>query len=368
MDIVIYSTQVIPTDANLDEYGGLELIAGLQAKYFDENGHNVSLFACKNSYSSKDKDGKKEGSNHSHLYAVGPKGTNPVQAWKTYWDNPETKKILKNADIICDHSWNWYPYSVYKELKNICHVEHGPNPSFQTKPPMPYPNMIAVSFNHARLLMRMAPGLTWRTIQNSIPLWKYNFNNKPINERERLLWLSRIYEPKGTHRAIQIAEKLQMPIDIVGGSWGDEPTYITKIKNMCEKSQYATLVGHVTFKQKLEYYHNAKCVIMPIVERNFETIKHPNWEWNEPFGLITPEANACGTPVIVTPNCGWNETMLHGYNGFYANTDEEFQYFIRRIDEIKPENCRKIAEHFDYKIMGENYLKLFKEIMEGNTW
>jgi len=47
MKIVIYSTQVIPTNPDIDEYGGLELIAGLQAKYFDEKGHDVSLFACK---------------------------------------------------------------------------------------------------------------------------------------------------------------------------------------------------------------------------------------------------------------------------------------------------------------------------------
>jgi hypothetical protein len=36
---------------------------------------------------------------------------------------------------------------------------------------------------------------------------------------------------------------------------------------------------------------------------------------------------------------------------------------------LKPEDCRKMAERFDYKIMGENYLKLFKEIVEeGRSW
>lgn len=365
MNIAIYSTQIIPSNPNLDEYGGLELIAGLQAKYFDEKGHNVNLFACKNSFFSKQDHEQKLCSDNSHLYAVGEKGCNPVEAWKTYWDTPETKKVLKEADIICDHSWNWYPYSIYDEIKNICHVEHGPNPSFFTKPLWKYPNMIAVSFNHARILMKMAPGLTWRAVQNSIPLWKYNIKK---NKSDRLLWLSRIYEPKGTHRAIKIAEKLQTPIDIVGGSWGDDQRYINKIKNMCEKSQYAKYVGHVTFQQKLEYLSNAKCVIMPIQEKDFETINFPGWEWNEPFGLVTPEANAVGTPVVVSPNCGWNETMIHGYNGFHANTDEEFIYYIKKIDEIKPDNCRKIAEHFDYKIMGENYLNLFKEIIEGEKW
>ncbi len=369
MNIVIYSTQVIPTNPNLDEYGGLELVAGLQAKYFEEKGHEVHLFACAGSYFSKDKDGVKEGNSKSHLYAMGPKGTNPVDAWKSYWDNPVTQKIIKDADIVCDHSWNWYPQAAYREIKKFCHVEHGPNPSFRTKPPMDKPNMIAVSFNHARILMRMVPGLTWRAVQNGIPLWKYDYSPRPICERERLLWLSRIYEPKGTHRAIKIAEELKMPIDIVGGSWGDDPGYINKIRAMCEKSEYATLVGHVSFLKKLEFYRNAKVVLIPIVEKGYETIKsHPQWEWNEPFGLIGVEAGACGTPFIVSPNCGWNETMVHGYNGYYANSDEEFKYFVKQIDEIKPENCRRMAEQFSYEIMGENYLKIFKEIIEGASW
>lgn len=84
--------------------------------------------------------------------------------------------------------------------------------------------------------------------------------------------------------------------------------------------------------------------------------------------MITPEANACGAPTIVTPNGGFTESMVHGYNGFFANSNKEFEYFINRIDEIKPENCRKMAELFDYKIMGNHYLKIFEEIIAGRGW
>lgn len=368
MKICIYSTQVISTNPDLDQYGGLELIAGLLAKYLDEIGHEVHLFACEGSYFSKDKNGKKMGSDRSHLYAVGKPGTNPIAAWKAYWDDPRTRKILTEADIICDMSWGYYPYSVYNQLKHICHVHHGPDPGFRTKPPGDKPNFIGISFSHAKQMMKMAPNTTWRTVYNGIPVYKYTFNNKPIAERERLLWLSRIYFPKGAHRAIDIANRLKMPIDIVGGSFGDEQAYIHQIKNACENSKYATFHGEVSFAKKLEFYRNAKCVILPIIEYGMQTSDGKPWEWYEPFGLVVAEAGSCGTPTIVPNNGGWGESLIHGYNGFFANTDSEFEYYIKHITSIKPENCRTRAGDFDYKSMGANYVKLFEEILETGGW
>jgi len=370
MKISIYSTQVIPTNPDLERYGGLELIAGLQAKYFAEKGHEVHLFASLGSYSN----------DKVKLHAMAEAGKmNPVQAWSNYWGNPQTKQILKDSDIVVDHSWDFFPYSAYNELKNICHCWHGPNPGFNAKPPYETPNLISISFNHGKMMSKMAPGTHWRTVHNGIPLYKYDLNSKPISERDRLLWVSRIYYPKGGHLAVEIANKLEMPIDIVGGSFGDVPAYTNYVKKLCDDSKWATFHGEVDFAKKLEFYRNAKCVILPIVESisNEDSKKYcsigdvgPNgyWEWHEPFGLITPEANACGTPVVVSPNCGWSETMVHGFNGFFANEREEFAYYVKQVDSIKPENCRKRAEDFDYKIMGENYLRLFNEIIEGRGW
>lgn len=368
MKISIYSTQIIPTHPELDEYGGLELIAGLQAKYFDETGHEVCLFATKESFFNDDDKNKKLCSEKAKLLAVGYKGSDQIQAWKSFWDEPRTRQMLKDSDIIIDHSWLYFPYSVFNELKHICKVWHGPDPGFNTKPPYDKPNLIGISFNHSRRMMRMVPGTTWRTIYNGIPIYKYRFSPKPLHERERLLWISRIYEPKGAHRAIEIANHMKIPIDICGGSYGDDPTYINKIKKMCDESKYAKFIGHITLEQKIQYYQNAKCVILPIIEQGFETIHAPGWVWSEPFGLVTPEANACGTPVIVSPNGGWLETMIHGVNGYFANTNDEFEYYIKQIDNLKPEDCRKQAERFDYKIMGENYMKLIKEIISGGGW
>ena len=368
MKLGIYSTMVIPTNPNLNQYGGLEAIAGLQAKYFAEQGHEVHLFAPMNSIFSTEKDGTRTYEN-GHLYAVGEAGkVHPDDAFKAYLNDPNTRQVLRDCELICDHSWEWYVYGIHQELKHLVHVHHGPTLPFSTPPPVQYPNCIAVGFNHAKMMMRYNPSLQWRAVQNAIDVSVFKYNNTPIAERERLLWISRIYFPKGAHRAIEIANRLKMPLDICGGSFGDDPNYSKQIQEACAKSENITFHGEVPFEKKAELYHHAKAVILPIVETGMTMSNGQPFEWHEPFGLCTPEANASGTPVVVAPNCGWNESMIHGYNGFFANTDKEFEYYIKKIDTIKPEDCRAMAERFDYPIMGKNYEDLFNEVLHGEQW
>ena len=369
MRIAIYSTQVIPTNPNLEQYGGLELIAGLQAKYFEEKGHEVYLFASEGSYQPK----------NGHLYTVGKPGqVNPLLAWKAYWDDEKSREALLEADIVCDHSWGYYPYAAYNEIKNLCHVCHGPDPGFKTPPLIEKPCLIGVSHNHAKRLSWMS-GCVFRGVQNGIDLSRYPYQEE---KGEYFLWISRIYAFKGCHRFIDICNKAKMRGIIAGGSFGDVKDYVELIKKKVEESDYVTIEGKIgtesisadgqigvgiSHKKKVELYQNAKAVVIPAIE----TLPTPTGQlatFIEPFGLITPEANACGTPIIVTPSGGWQETLLHGYNGFHANSDDEFIYYMKHVDEIKPENCRKMAELFDYRRMGQNYISLFKEILEGRKW
>lgn len=377
MKIAIYSTQVIPSNPDLKQYGGLELIAGLQAKYFAEQGHEVHLFASKNSYFSTDKDGKKPFEN-SFLYAVGDPGKiNPIDAWKAYWNDPKTKQVLKDVDIVCDHSWNYYPYSVYNELKNICHVHHGPDPGFnpQNKPPMPKPNLIGVSHNHAKQLTKQC-GIPVRGVENGIDLSNYPFQKE---KGDYFLWLSRIYPFKGTHRFIDICNKAKVKGIIAGGSFGDERQYVDQIKTALSHSEYVTAEGQIgqdsiskdgqkgvgiSHEKKIELYQNAKAIVIPSIEM-LPSTQGGMLQFIEPYGLIVPEANSCGTPVIVAPSGGWQSHLIHGYNGFYSNSDDEFIYYMKRINEINPEDCRKAAERCSYQRMGDEYLKLFEEIIDG---
>ena len=221
MIVSIYSTMVISTPPS--GYGGLENIAYVLARYLDETNNALNLFATNESYQPK----------NGMLFATGLAGkVNPDDAIKGFWNNERSRKALVESDICIDFSWNYYLYAFHDKLKHLCKSWHGPTIGMKNPNniPVKHPNLIAVGFNHAKHLSQQAPNLTWRAVQNGIELDKYKFNPKPINERERLLWISRIYPPKAAHRAIEIANSLQMPIDIVGGSFGDIPQYTNQIK------------------------------------------------------------------------------------------------------------------------------------------
>jgi glycosyltransferase involved in cell wall biosynthesis len=352
MIISLYSTQIIDTPPKM--YGGLELECYLLARYLSENGHQVYLFATNDSYQPPT----------GHLFVAGKAGTvHPVSAWKGYWDFQESREALKNSDIVCSMDWDYAPYSVAHELKHLCHVHHGPTIGFAKKPPLEKSNLIAVSFNHAKNLMKQNPAIEWRAVQNGIDLEKYPFKKE---KGDYLLWVGRIFPPKGPDRFINICDKIQMKGIMCGGSFGDDANYKQFVKDKLAKSKFVTYVGDVgseiPHEKKVELYQNAKAVIQPSVE------EFPGGQFIEPFGLISIESYSCGTPVVVCPSGGWNETTIHGKTGFFANTDDEFCYFIKHIDEIKPEDCRAHAEHFSYKRTGAEFVKIFEEILAGRNW
>jgi glycosyltransferase involved in cell wall biosynthesis len=110
-------------------------------------------------------------------------------------------------------------------------------------------------------------------------------------------------------------------------------------------------IGEVDDKEKAELLAGAKALIFPT-----------NWE--EPFGLVTIEALASGTPVITT-NKGAMPEVITPDVGFRCNSFEEFQEAIKRIDEISPRKCReRVEKNFTAEIMAEKYIRAYEKIIQ----
>lgn len=64
------------------------------------------------------------------------------------------------------------------------------------------------------------------------------------------------------------------------------------------------------------------------------------------------EALASRTPVVAMNRGAMPEIIQHGYNGFLANTVDEFKEYTQRVDEINPEDCRQsVIDKFSADIM-----------------
>jgi len=263
--------------------------------------------------------------------------------------------LMDDETVLHDNSWLYSPIllkSKNPELK-IMHTHHGPVFGWKTPPPYPKPCLLGVSkFNAFMLGAEIDKEV--RYVYNGIDLEKY-----PLNTGERsnrLLFLNRIDPVKGAHIAIYLAKKWGWKLDIVGGErLIPDPNYPLKIMGRCEGE--IRYYGEVTEEKKIELLQNAKAVIGTAPD------------YSEPFGLWAIEAMACGVPVITLNRGALGEVIAHGKTGFLCNSWEEFREYVEMVDEIRPEDCRNhVKEKFSKEVMCENYLKIYKDLLNGMEW
>lgn len=108
--------------------------------------------------------------------------------------------------------------------------------------------------------------------------------------------LSRFTPHKKIEIAIKAANKLKLPLKVVGG--GD----ISHFKKMAGKT--VEIVGKVTDKELEQYYINCMALIFPGIED---------------FGLVMVEVQAFGKPVIAYRGGGATEIVQEGKTGEFFN-------------------------------------------------
>ena len=226
---------------------------------------------------------------------------------------------------------------------------------FGSPPPVKFPRMCGVSHEHALNLSRSL-GIPVIGVPNGVPKELYNFK---AEKSERYLTLGRIQHLKGIDTAISIALAAGVPLDVVGDDTHipNDP-YVHRIKRMCDGKQIR-YIGKVTHEQKAEFLANAKATILC---SNFL----------DPFNLIVPESNLCGSSVLAFKMGGLRETTIDGVTGFLGDTSEDL---IRRIEngdvnKIKPSDCRQHAiNNYTVEKMVDRYEFLYDKILnDGFGW
>lgn len=195
-----------------------------------------------------------------------------------------------------------------------------------------------------------APDLPYlATVYNGTNVELFTFSNE---HDDYLLFAGRIAQEKGVKEAIQVARASSRRLLIIGpinhGSQGYFDQYIKP-----ELDDQILYLGRMDQDQLPKYYQKAKAVLTPI-------------QWEEPFGLTTVEAMACGAPVISLHRGAAPELIEHGKTGFIVNSIAEMIEAVANIDQINRADCRKhIEDRFSVKQMVDHYEAAFAKVLRA---
>ena len=171
----------------------------------------------------------------------------------------------------------------------------------------------------------------------------------PSQVTDRLLFVGRIAPWKGALEAVQIARQASAKLDIIGKLNTTEHDYWEKIEPFIDGRQIRYL-GPKSQQETAQYMARAKALIFPS-------------QAPEAAPQVPIEAQACGTPVIISNVGATDEWIADGKTGFIARSLPEYLEAIENIDKIDRNDCRKFALQFDFAQMVAAYYQLYERLI-----
>jgi glycosyltransferase involved in cell wall biosynthesis len=195
------------------------------------------------------------------------------------------------------------------------------------------------------------PWANWQgTVYHGLSPDLYSLNAKA---GQYLAFLGRISPEKRVDRAIEIARRSGIPLKIAAKvDKVDQEYFEAKIRPLLD-DPLVEYIGEIGEMEKPQFLANALALLFPI-------------DWPEPFGLVTIEAMACGTPVVAWPHGSVPEIIEPGVTGFLVNSIEEAVQAVQQVETISREGCRRVfEERFTSERMAGDYLNLYTRLTES---
>ena len=349
MNICLISSPFLTTPPR--GYGGLERVVWDLATGLIKQDHRVVIVAAEGSQTPVG------GFTIESIPCVGTTEVNWAEEEKKMWTVYDPIISTMDFDIIHGHNWFGFEYASKTQNRelNVCHTHHGHlnmrwwgknKPDFKL-------NLMGISdwmTNNYEVL-----GFPSRRVYNGVDVDLYPLNTK--REAERLLFVGRIAEYKQPHVAIKVAKALDIPLDIVGGTFVDNEVYLQEIIGIANDDPNIEIYLDATHEKKLELMQNAKALLFPS-------------DMGEPFGLVSIEAMSTGCPVVALDDGAISEIVNDTCGVVVPKGETQIADMANAVKDLdlSPLACRKRADEFSIDVMAQNYIDEYNNILKGNEW
>lgn len=157
------------------------------------------------------------------------------------------------------------------------------------------------------------------------------------------LYVGRLIDRKGYAIAQDVCQRLGKRLILAGPG---------------EQKGYGEFIGAVGPEDRARLMGGASALFTPT-------------QYVEPFGTVTIEAMACGTPIICTDWGAFTETVEQGRDGFRCRSLSEFIEATHKVSELNRIDIRQRAlGRFSMEVVAPQYDKYFQRLstLWGNGW
>jgi glycosyltransferase involved in cell wall biosynthesis len=327
-------------------YGGIEAVVHQLCEQLVARGHDVTLFAAPGSRSSATVRPLLE---HAYPDAIGEPPYEADHVAVAMREIDDAAAAGAPFDVVHDHSGFTAVAMADRLATPMVHTIHGP---FE-------PGIGAFYRRHGHKATLVAISSAQRrsappdvriaaVVPNPLAVsdWPLVRHKEPY-----LLWLGRMHETKGPHRAIVAARLARRPLVLAGPvQTGQERFFAEQVEPYVD-GRCVRYAGEVGGLHKRRLISTAAAMLMPI-------------RWEEPFGMVMIEALACGTPVIAFPEGAAQDIVIDGVNGFLVEDEEAMAAAVDRLGEIDPVACRaSVSGRYDVDAVTAAYKRLYRRAL-----
>ena len=191
-------------------------------------------------------------------------------------------------------------------------------------------------------------------VHNCVNSDEYRIDRKQKN----LIFVGMIEPNKSPITAIEISNKLNAPIALIGGASDFYPNtaYMEKFQKVVNENPHANWKGLCSKKEIADYLATSGTYLYT------SGVEDANWQ--EPFGIVVVEAMLSGCPILAVNNGAIEEIVTDNTGYILQNfTQDEIIKGYNHCNNLDPTQIRNYSmQKFSIESHAMNYMEIYREL------